>query len=78
MEMDKAFCPYSAFILSAFARVFWKRIDMDETEQYHRKSWGGSVASSSSKTNVNNDKPNLLHLYNIIPPGHRNNLVPVS
>ena len=55
-ETDGTFCPYSfTFTLSMFVHIFWKLADTDEgeeTERYHRKSWGGgfSVANNSSET----------------------------
>ena len=44
LNPDGAFCPCSVFISSVFLHVSIKLTDTDQTEQYHRKPWGGSVA----------------------------------
>ena len=46
-DTDGTFCPCSAFISSVFLHVSIKLTDTDQTEQYHWKPCGGSVAVST-------------------------------
>ena len=47
--MEGTFCLCSVFISSVFLPVSIKLTDTDQTEQYHRKPWGGSVAVTTQE-----------------------------
>ena len=48
-ETDRASCPYSVLISFLLVHVFLKLIDMDRTEQFHQRSWGGGQSSQKIK-----------------------------